>query len=98
MVGLWAKKGSGVEVARNLFFALYALQHRGQEAAGICTSDGTLVNIHKGLGLVSQGFNEDNLRPLQGHFGIGHNRYSTTGGNHIATTPEPAPNGTRATR
>ena len=84
VVGLWAKKGSGVEVARNLFFALYALQHRGQEAAGICTSDGTLVNIHKGLGLVSQVFNEDNLRPLQGHFGIGHNRYSTTGGNHIA--------------
>jgi amidophosphoribosyltransferase len=59
------------------------LQHRGQESAGIATSDGQMAYIHKAMGLVSQVFNEDNLRPLKGHLGIGHNRYSTTGGSHI---------------
>jgi amidophosphoribosyltransferase len=62
------------------FFALYALQHRGQESAGICTSEQGLAHIHKGLGLVSHVFNEDNLRLLRGDLGIGHTRYSTTGG------------------
>lgn len=83
VAAMWTRKGSGIEVARNLFFSLYALQHRGQEAAGICTSDGQLVYIKKGIGLVSQVFTEDNLAPLRGHFGIAHNRYSTTGSNHI---------------
>jgi amidophosphoribosyltransferase len=68
-----------VQVARISFFALYALQHRGQESAGIATSDGQVANIHKGLGLVSQVFNEENLHPLKGHLAIAHNRYSTTG-------------------
>ncbi len=71
------------DVARLAFFALYALQHRGQESAGIATSDGQRAHIHKGLGLVSHVFNEDNLRLLQGHLGIGHNRYSTTGGQRL---------------
>jgi amidophosphoribosyltransferase len=66
-------------VARLSFFALYALQHRGQESAGIATSDGRVAHVHKGLGLVSHVFNEDNLRLLQGHYAIGHTRYSTTG-------------------
>ncbi|MBK8139059.1 MAG: amidophosphoribosyltransferase [Chloroflexi bacterium] len=71
------------EAARLAFFALYALQHRGQESAGIATSDGQSAYIHKGMGLVSQVFNEDNLRPLRGHVTIGHNRYSTTGSSHL---------------
>ncbi len=75
--GLYAP---GLDVARLSFFALYALQHRGQESVGICTSDGRVAHIHKGLGLVSQVFNEDNLSLLQGDLAIGHTRYSTTGG------------------
>jgi amidophosphoribosyltransferase len=76
IVGVYAP---GAEAARLAFFALYALQHRGQESAGIATSNGRVAPIHKGLGLVSQVFNEDNLHLLQGHLGIGHTRYSTTG-------------------
>ena len=73
----------GDQVARLSFFALYALQHRGQESAGIATSDGRVAHIHKGQGLVSQVFNEENLHHLQGHLAIGHNRYSTTGASHL---------------
>lgn len=69
----------GVRVARPAFFALYALQHRGQESAGIVTCDGRIAHIHKGLGLVAQVFTEENLHPLLGHTAIGHTRYSTTG-------------------
>jgi amidophosphoribosyltransferase len=71
------------KVARMVFFALYALQHRGQESAGIATSDGHVSHIHKGVGLVSQVFNEENLRYLQGHLAIGHNRYSTCGSSYL---------------
>ncbi len=66
-------------MARLTFFMLYALQHRGQESAGICTNERGLAHLHKDLGLVSQVFNEDNLRFLRGDFAIGHTRYSTTG-------------------
>jgi len=55
------------DVARLTFFALYALQHRGQEGAGIATCDGQMLHIHKGMGLVSQVFNEDNLGHLHGN-------------------------------
>jgi len=72
--GIYAR---GEAVARIAFFALYALQHRGQESAGIAVSDGRHVTLYKEMGLVSQVFNEDNLRPLQGHIAIGHTRYST---------------------
>ena len=78
--GIFAR---GVDVARQSFFALYALQHRGQESAGIATCDGHVANIHKGMGLVSQVFNEDNLHPLRGHMAIAHNRYSTTGSSKL---------------
>jgi amidophosphoribosyltransferase len=71
------------DVARITFFGLYALQHRGQESAGIATCDGRAAYTQKGMGLVSQVFNEDNLRPLKGHMAIGHNRYSTTGSSHV---------------
>src|SRR5919197_1038915 len=67
------------DVARLAFFALYALQHRGQESAGIATSDGGQIMTVRDLGLVSQVFNEDKLRALQGELGVGHVRYSTTG-------------------
>ena len=81
--GVFGIYAPGTTVARTAFFALYALQHRGQESAGIVTCDGQIAYAHKAMGLVSQVFNEDNLRPLQGHLGIGHTRYSTTGGSHL---------------
>lgn len=71
------------DVARLTFFGLYALQHRGQESAGIAVSDGRHMNVHKEMGLVSQVFNEDKLRPLDGHIAIGHTRYSTTGSSRL---------------
>lgn len=74
------------EVARFAYFAIYALQHRGQEAAGIVTSDGRIAHVHKGIGLVSQIFNEDNLSHLDGHMAIGHTRYSTTGSSRLRNT------------
>jgi amidophosphoribosyltransferase len=81
--GIFGIYAPGREVARLAFFGLYALQHRGQESAGIATSDGRSAYIHKDMGLISQVFNEDNLRPLKGHLGIGHNRYSTTGSSNF---------------
>ncbi len=71
------------DVARIAFFALYALQHRGQESAGIVTSDGRRAHVHKGLGLVSHVFTEENLRWLEGHLAVGHTRYSTTGAQRL---------------
>lgn len=71
------------DVARLSFFALHALQHRGQESAGIATSDGNVAHIYKAMGLVNQVFNEDNLSTLPGHLGIGHTRYSTTGSSNF---------------
>jgi amidophosphoribosyltransferase len=81
--GICGIYGPGENVARLAFFALYALQHRGQESAGITTSDGRRAYMHKGLGLVSQVFNEDNLQVLQGDVAIGHTRYSTMGGQRL---------------
>jgi amidophosphoribosyltransferase len=75
--GVFGIYGPGEAVARIAFFALYALQHRGQESAGIAVSDGRQAVVYKEMGLVSQVFNEDNLRPLQGDIAIGHTRYST---------------------
>jgi amidophosphoribosyltransferase len=74
--GVWAP---GEEVAKLTYFGLYALQHRGQEAAGISVSDGEKIVVFKDLGLVSQVFNEQILVSLQGHIAVGHCRYSTTG-------------------
>jgi len=67
------------DTARLTYFGLYALQHRGQESAGISVSDGRLMLHHKGMGLVSEIFDEDVLASLKGYLGIGHVRYSTTG-------------------
>ncbi|MFH1086364.1 MAG: amidophosphoribosyltransferase [Chloroflexota bacterium] len=75
--GVFGIYAAGEPVARITFFGLYALQHRGQESAGIAVSDGRRVALHKEMGLVAQVFNEDKLAPLQGHSAIGHTRYST---------------------
>ena len=74
--GVWS---SAVDVARLTFYGIYALQHRGQESAGICASDGEALHLQTGMGLVSQVFTEDELDPLEGVAAIGHTRYSTTG-------------------
>ncbi len=77
IVGIY---GEGSDVSRLAFFGLFALQHRGQEASGITTSDGKKLHTHKGAGLVAQVYTEKAIEGLKGHLGIGHNRYSTSGG------------------
>jgi len=77
--GVFGIYAPGVDVSRVTFFALYALQHRGQESAGIATSDGKKIYLYTAMGLVSQVFTEDELSHLPGHIAIGHSRYSTTG-------------------
>jgi amidophosphoribosyltransferase len=74
--GVWAP---GEDVAKLTFYGLYALQHRGQESAGIATSDGERIFVYKDMGLVSQVFTESDLATLTGNLAIGHCRYSTTG-------------------
>jgi amidophosphoribosyltransferase len=75
--GVWAP---GEDVAKLTYYGLYALQHRGQESAGIATSDGRSILVYKDMGLVSQVFDERSLASLRGHVAVGHCRYSTTGG------------------
>ncbi|MDP9249249.1 MAG: amidophosphoribosyltransferase [bacterium] len=77
IVGIY---GPTLPVSKLAFFALFALQHRGQEASGITTSDGKKLRSHKGAGLVAQVYKEKDIENLKGHIGIGHNRYSTSGG------------------
>ena len=71
------------DVARMAFFGLFALQHRGQEAAGIATADGRQMRLHKNMGLVSQAFKPEDLAPLRGDYAIAHTRYSTTGSSSV---------------
>jgi amidophosphoribosyltransferase len=71
------------EAANLVYLGLYALQHRGQEGAGITSSDGRHVQTEKGMGLVADVFNEKRLKQLPGHIAIGHNRYSTAGSSTI---------------
>jgi amidophosphoribosyltransferase len=73
---VWAP---GEDVAKLTYFGLYALQHRGQESAGIAVSNGRQILVYKDMGLVSQVFDETTLASLKGHLAIGHARYSTTG-------------------
>ena len=77
--GVFGVYAPGINVAQTTFFALFALQHRGQESAGIAVADGNGIKIHTRMGLVSQAFTESDLALLQGYIAIGHNRYSTTG-------------------
>jgi len=74
------------DIARLTFFALFALQHRGQESAGIATTDGQHLQIYANMGLVSHVFSEESLSQLTGHIAIGHNRYSTRGSSRITNT------------
>ncbi|NOQ46975.1 MAG: amidophosphoribosyltransferase, partial [Desulfobulbaceae bacterium] len=72
--------------AKLTYFGLYALQHRGQESAGIIASDGKRVALHKDMGLVPEVFTESTLQCLSGHLAVGHVRYSTTGESNIINT------------
>jgi len=74
--GVWSP---GEEVAKLAYFGLYALQHRGQESAGIAVSDGERIVVYKDMGLVAQVFDEAALSTLRGHIAVGHCRYSTSG-------------------
>jgi len=75
--GVWAP---GEEVAKLTYYGLYALQHRGQESAGMAVSNGSQILVYKDMGLVAQVFDETSLESLKGHIAVGHCRYSTTGG------------------
>ena len=81
--GIFGIYAHSEDIARLTYFALFALQHRGQESAGIATSDGKRIQVYARMGLVSQVFNEESLSQLTGHIAIGHNRYSTTGSSRM---------------
>ena len=84
IAGIWSPQGTDpTEAARTTFFALYALQHRGQESAGIAASDGRDLRVVRRMGLVSQVFSEPDLAALAGRAALGHTRYSTTGSSRI---------------
>lgn len=77
--GVFGIFAPGQDVARLTYYGLYALQHRGQESAGMAVADGKTIHLHKGMGLVPEVFNETRLDKLNGYLAIGHVRYSTTG-------------------
>lgn len=80
--GIFNREAESVDTARCVYYALYALQHRGQEACGIAVNDGNLISLYKDLGLVHEIFDEKILSGMKGSIAIGHARYSTTGGNN----------------
>lgn len=82
--GVFGIYAPGEDVAKLTYFGLYALQHRGQESAGIATFAGKKVYLHKEMGLVSQVFSEAILNDLPGELAVGHTRYSTTGSSRVA--------------
>ncbi len=82
--GVFGVFAPGIEVSKLTYFGLFALQHRGQESAGIATFDGDTVHLHKEMGLVTQVFDEDILGELLGSISVGHTRYSTTGSSRVA--------------
>lgn len=86
--GVFGIYAPGKDVARLTYYGLYALQHRGQESAGIAVSDGLRITLHKDMGLVSEVFTEETLCKLKGYSAIGHVRYSTTGSS-IAINAQP---------
>ncbi len=81
--GVFGVYAPNEDVARLTFFGLFALQHRGQESAGIATTDGKRLQVYAKMGLVSQVFSEDSLSQLTGDIAIGHNRYSTRGSSRV---------------
>lgn len=81
--GVFGVIGSSLDTSRLTYFGLWSLQHRGQESSGICTTNGKAFNIHKGSGLVAHVYDEKIFKKLKGDISIGHNRYSTSGGNKL---------------
>tara|TARA_Y100000991_G_C21954723_1_gene341506 strand:+ start:22 stop:1458 length:1437 start_codon:yes stop_codon:yes gene_type:complete len=81
--GVFGVLAAGQQVSSLCYFGLYALQHRGQEAAGIAVFEGDRVRLHKDMGLVSQVFDQDVLERMPGHLAVGHTRYSTTGSSRV---------------
>ena len=81
IVGAYLPASTGMEAAQVAFYGLFALQHRGQESAGIAVGDGRTLRSYTNLGLVSQAFRQEDLDRLPGHVAVGHTRYSTTGSN-----------------
>lgn len=97
--GVFGVFAPGEDVATLTYYGLYALQHRGQESAGIATSNGQQILVYKDMGLVSQVFDEGSLSSLTGHMAVGHTRYSTTGASqwvNAQPTLGPRPDGTLA--
>lgn len=94
--GVWAP---GEDVAKLTYYGIFALQHRGQESAGIAVSNARQILVYKDMGLVSQVFDESTLEALKGHLAIGHCRYSTTGAStwhNAQPTFQPTPHGSIA--
>lgn len=91
--GVFGIYAPGEDVARIAFFGIFALQHRGQESAGIATADGVQLRLHTGMGLVSQAFQKPDLERLGGHIAIGHTRYSTTGSSKLSNAQPILSNG-----
>jgi amidophosphoribosyltransferase len=81
--GVFGIYAPGIDVARRTYFGIFALQHRGQESAGIAVSDGKNIDVHKAMGLVSQVFDSEDMARLEGDIAIGHTRYSTTGSSSL---------------
>ena len=77
--GVFGIHGIDEDVSKLTFYGLFSLQHRGQESAGIASTDGTKIRLYRDMGLVNQIFQEDILATLKGFAAIGHTRYSTTG-------------------
>ena len=80
IVGIYSNK----DIAKELYYSLYSIQHRGQESCGMAISNGDNINYKKDMGLVGDVFKENELANLKGNIGIGHVRYSTAGGSHLA--------------
>src|SRR5438034_5333802 len=97
MCGLFGVRSPERDVARLTYFGLFALQHRGQESAGIAVSDEGRLTALRDLGLVTQVFDEQKLRGLRGDLAIGHTRYSTTGSNAWANAQPLLQHGTART-
>ena len=93
MCGVFGIRSPERDVARIAYFGLFALQHRGQESAGIAVSDRGRITALREMGLVSQVFSEEKLRGLRGELAIGHTRYSTTGSTHWANAQPIVHNG-----
>ena len=81
--GVYTNKENPIDVASMTYYGLYALQHRGQESAGIAVADGKKIDVHKGQGLITDAFKQEDLAKLKGYISVGHVRYSTAGGKGI---------------